>query len=74
MEGRTQPRLLHSKTKQRKRYASELRRVKGEIESPSDIDGIVYVRMDEGGAWRQDLTQEMESAGLPIIKRSEVPF
>ena len=40
---------------------------KGEIESPSDIDGIVYVRMDEGGAWKQDLTQEMESAGLPIM-------
>ncbi len=47
---------------------------KGEIESPSDIDGIVYVHMDESGAWRQDLTQEMESAGLPIIRRSKVPF
>lgn len=47
---------------------------KGEIESPSDIDGIVYVRMDEGGAWKQDLTQEMESAGLPIIRRSKGPF
>ena len=47
---------------------------KGEIESPSDIDGIVYVHMDEGGAWRQDLTQEMESAGLPIIRRNKVPF
>ena len=47
---------------------------KGEIESPSDIDGIVYVRMDEAGAWRQDLTQEMESAGLPLLKKGEVPF
>lgn len=47
---------------------------KGEIESPSDIDGIVYVHMDEGGAWRQDLTQEMESAGLPIIRRNKVSF
>lgn len=47
---------------------------KGEIESPSDIDGIVYVHMDEGGAWRQDLTQEIESAGLPIIRRNKVPF
>lgn len=46
---------------------------KGEVESPSDIDGIVYVRMDEAGAWRQNLTQEMESAGLPLMK-SEVPF
>ena len=39
---------------------------KGEVESPSDIDGILYVKMDESGAWRQKLTQEMKSAGLPI--------
>ena len=26
---------------------------KGEVESPSDIDGILYIRMDECGAWRQ---------------------
>ena len=41
---------------------------KGEIESPSDIDGILYVRMDEYGAWRRKLAQEMASAGLPIDK------
>ena len=41
---------------------------KGEIESPSDIDGILYVRMDEYGAWRQKLAKEMASAGLPIDK------
>ena len=39
---------------------------KGEVESPSDIDGILYIRMDECGAWRQKLAQEMASAGLPI--------
>ena len=39
---------------------------KGEVESPSDIDGILYVKMDKSGAWRQKLTQEMKSAGLPI--------
>ncbi len=47
---------------------------KGEVESPSDIDGILYIRMDELGAWKQKLAQEMESAGLPINKRSKVPF
>ena len=47
---------------------------KGEVESPSDIDGILYIRMDEPGAWKQKLAQEMESAGLPINKRSKVPF
>ena len=42
---------------------ARVRNFKGEIESPSDIDGIVYVRMDEGGAMTR-LTQEMESAGF----------
>ena len=39
---------------------------KGEIELPSDLDGVLYIRMDEPGAWRQKLAQEMASAGLPI--------
>ncbi len=47
---------------------------KGEVESPSDIDGILYIRMDELGAWKQKLAQEMESTGLPINKKSKVPF
>ena len=42
---------------------------KGEVESPSDIDGIVYVTMDNAGAWRQQLRQEMEYAGLPVQNR-----
>ena len=41
---------------------------KGEVESPSDIDGILYIRMDEYGAWRQKLAQEMASAGLPVAR------
>ena len=39
---------------------------KGEIELPSDLDGVLYIRMDEPGAWKQNLAQEMVSAGLPI--------
>ncbi len=42
---------------------------KGEVENPSDIDGIVYVTMDNSGAWRQQLRQEMEYAGLPVQNR-----
>ena len=42
---------------------------KGEVENPSDIDGIVYVTMDDAGAWRQQLRQEMEYAGLPVQNR-----
>jgi len=39
---------------------------KGEVELPSDLDGVLYIRMDEPGAWKQNLAQEMVSAGLPI--------
>ena len=39
---------------------------KGEVENPSDIDGIVYVTMDDAGAWRQEVRQEMEYVGLPV--------
>lgn len=43
---------------------------KEEVESPSDIDGILYIRMDECGAWRQKLAREMASAGLPIARNA----
>ncbi|MDE0299379.1 MAG: nucleotide-binding protein [Candidatus Poribacteria bacterium] len=39
---------------------------KGEVEKPSDIDGIVYVPMDTSGGWKLKLAQEMKQAGLPI--------
>ena len=42
--------------------------LKGDVELPSDINGVIYVRLDESGAWRQELTQEMESVGLSIDK------
>ena len=38
---------------------------KGEIEKPSDIDGVVYVPMD-GEDWRLKLGQEMKNAGFPV--------
>lgn len=39
---------------------------KGEVEKPSDIDGIVYVLMDSSDGWKLKLAQEMKLAGLPI--------
>ncbi len=33
---------------------------KGEVENPSDIDGIVYIDMDAPGAWRETLRREMK--------------
>ena len=40
---------------------------KGEVENPSDIDGIVYIDMDAPGAWRETLRREISA----VIK--EVP-
>ena len=35
---------------------------KGEVENPSDIDGIVYIDMDAPGAWRETLRREISAA------------
>ena len=34
---------------------------KGEVENPSDIDGIVYIDMDAPGAWRATLRREISA-------------
>ena len=39
--------------------------VKGEIEKPGDIDGVVYIPMDDSGAWKIALVKELRAAGLP---------
>ena len=39
---------------------------KGEVEKPSDIDGIVYVPMDNSDGWQLKLALEMDQAGLPV--------
>ena len=38
---------------------------KGKIEKPSDIDGIIYVPMDNED-WKLKLGQEMKNAGFPV--------
>lgn len=37
---------------------------KGEIEVPSDYLGVVYLSMDDGGAWRFNLAKELRQAGI----------
>lgn len=37
------------------------------LELPGDLDGIVYVPLDPGGAWKPKLAQEMESGGFEVI-------
>ena len=39
---------------------------KGKAESPSDIDGIVYIDMDAPGAWREKLRREI-SAVIEVV-------
>ncbi len=38
--------------------------VKGNVEIPSDLAGIVYTSMDEGGAWKMELVKNMQAVGL----------
>lgn len=40
--------------------------VKGEVETPGDISGVVYINMDDKGAWKLELAKEMKSVGLNI--------
>lgn len=39
---------------------------KGDVEFPSDYSGIVYIPLDEAGAWKFLVAREMKSAGLDI--------
>lgn len=40
--------------------------VKGIIETPNDISGVVYVGMDAAGNWQEQLKVEMRSAGYHV--------
>lgn len=40
--------------------------VKGQVEVPSDISGVVYVPLDEGNAWHIAVAKELRSAGYSI--------
>ncbi len=36
------------------------------VEIPSDIDGLVYIETDSRGAWKIELTREIEAAGYTV--------
>lgn len=40
--------------------------VKGDVETPNDISGVVYVGMDAAGTWRTELDEELRAAGYSI--------
>lgn len=40
--------------------------VKGAIETPNDISGVVYVSLDDQGSWKEELSREIRGAGYPV--------
>lgn len=40
--------------------------VKGAIETPNDISGVVYVQLDELGAWKNEVGKELKACGYAI--------
>lgn len=40
--------------------------VKGTVETPNDISGVVYVKLDENGSWKDELLNEMRAVGYSV--------
>ena len=40
--------------------------VKGDVETPGDLSGVLYVPMDSAGAWKLKLAQNINAAGLTV--------
>jgi predicted nucleotide-binding protein len=40
--------------------------VKGDLETPNDISGMVYIGMDEEGIWQQELIKDLRAAGYSV--------
>lgn len=40
--------------------------VKGDVETPNDISGVVYVPMDDHGAWKLALAKELRNSGYEV--------
>jgi predicted nucleotide-binding protein len=40
--------------------------VKGNVEKPSDYDGVLYIQLDDSEGWKMRLVRELKSAGYNI--------
>ena len=40
--------------------------VKGEVETPGDVSGVVYTKMQSDGGWKIQLLRNMQAAGLDV--------
>ncbi len=41
------------------------------LETPSDFDGIVYIRMSSDGRWKEELKRELKAAKMPLVETIE---
>ena len=39
---------------------------KGDVEIPSDCDGVIYIPLDDAGAWKMNLVKELKGAGIGV--------
>lgn len=40
--------------------------VKGDVETPSDYDGVVYAKLDDAGSWKMELVRELKAADFDV--------
>ncbi len=40
--------------------------LKGDVERPSDYDGVIYVPLDDSDGWKLRLATELKAGGLPV--------
>ena len=40
--------------------------VKGNVEKPSDYDGVLYISLDASGGWKMELIKELKAAGFDV--------
>ena len=40
--------------------------VKGQVEPPNDISGVVYIQLDDDAAWQNELKKEMKAVGYRL--------
>ena len=39
---------------------------KGEVETPSDYEGVLYIPLDDAGGWKMGLIKELKAAGFDV--------
>ena len=39
---------------------------KGDVEIPSDYDGVIYITLDDSGGWKLRIVKELKAAGFDV--------